>query len=185
MSISSTSAAWRRMICVSPEGRQEALWVEPVGAGDYRVLNPPVWTYGVSVGSVVQASERSDGFLAFQRLVRASDGATVRVIAPDGIPARDVYLSRLIPAAQALGLDIGPATFFNPRLAAVHVQRRAEWWPEVGKFLDGLVRDGTIEQWEVADPDVYAADCVQREAPMGEILMHQLPAVEVKNSESN
>lgn len=173
------------MICVSPEGRQEALWVEPVGGTEYRVLNPPVWIYGVSIGSLVRASERQDGLLAYEELVKSSEGGTVRVIAPEGSPARDVYLSRLIPAARARGLEIGPATFFNPRLAAIHVRNRAEWWPEVGAFLDSLVRDGIIEQWEVADPDAYADEGVPPAAPLGEVLMHQLPTVETKEQGSN
>ena len=187
MTTTRPSAPWRQMIFVSPEGRQEALWVEPVTGGAYRVLSPPVWMYGISMGSLVRASEGPNGLLAFEELVTPSEGGTVRVVvAPEGLPASELYLTRLVPAAQARGLSIGPATFFNPRLVVINVRKRAQWWPEVGELLDSLVRDGTIEQWEVADPDAYAAEGRNAQSePVGEILMHQLPVVEERGSSNN
>jgi hypothetical protein len=163
---------------VSPEGREEVLWVEQHEANAYRVLSVPVWIYGVSIGSIVAAAE--DGSpLKFGRLIRESPGGTVRFIVPHGVRASEVYLSRVIPDAKRLSLYIGPATFFNPRLVAVHVHDRRKWWPEVGSFLDTLVREGVLEQWEVGDPDQYAAEHGGTEhtetAIRGNELVHPLP----------
>lgn len=165
---------------VSPEGREEALWVEQQGASTYRVLSVPVWFYGVSVGSIVEAEPGDGARLKFRRVVRDSPGGTVRFIVPSGAAqASDVYLARVIPDAKRLGLYIGPATFFNPRLVAVNVHERAKWWPEVGGYLDQLVKEGVLEQWEVADPDQYAAEHdeenVEKVESGRKVLVHPLP----------
>ncbi len=167
------------MLFVSPEGREEALWVEEEKRNTYRVLSVPVWIYGISVGSIVE-SEPGDGpHLVFRRVVRDSPGGTVRFIVPQGgIAASVVYLTRVIPDAKRLGLHIGPATFFNPRLVASHVHERKKWWPEVGGYLDALVGEGVLEQWEVGDPDQYAGehqDGDSSESPPGKVLVHPLP----------
>lgn len=169
------------MVFVSPEGREEALWVEQQSANTYRVLSVPVWLYGVSVGSIVEGESGDEAQLKFRRVVRDSPGGTVRFIVPSGgAKASELYLTRVIPDAKRLGLYIGPATFFNPRLVAVHVHERARWWPEVGGYFDQLVNEGVLEQWEVADPDQYAADhdeeTIEKVEPGGKVLVHPLPA---------
>src|SRR5512138_1741108 len=122
--------SWHQMLFVSPEGREEALWVEQQTSNTYRVLSVPVWFYGASVGSIVDAEPSHEPRLKFRRVVRESTGGTVRFIVPPGGPtASEIYLTRVIPDAKRLGLHIGPATFFNPRLVAVHVHQRAKWWP--------------------------------------------------------
>jgi len=172
---------WHQMLLVSPEGREEVLWVAQVGQNTFRVLSVPVWIYGLSVGSVVEASHQaqSGSPLKFGRLLRESPGGTVRFIVPTGVRASDIYLSRVIPDAKRLGLYIGPATFYNPRLVAVHVHDRRKWWPEVGGYLDGLVQEGVLEQWEVGDPDQYAADheesTLEKVEPGSSVLVHPLP----------
>lgn len=171
---------WHQMLFVSPEGREEALWVEQQSANTYRVLSVPVWLYGVSVGSIVEGEPGEDTWLRFRRAVRNSPGGTVRFIVPSGgPPASEVYLTRVIPDAKRLGLYIGPATFFNPRLVATNVHERGKWWPEVGSYLDRLVSDGILEQWEVADPDQYATDhkeeSIEKVEPGRKVLVHPLP----------
>jgi hypothetical protein len=143
--------------------------------------------YGISIGSLVRAREGQDGLLAFDELVKPSEGATVRVVvAHESLSAGEFYRTRLIPAAQAHGLAIGPATYFNPRLVVVNIWKRAQWWPEVGELLDSMLRDGMIEQWEVADPDVYGSEGGKPQGePLLEILMHQLPALEDRGRASN
>lgn len=168
------------MLFVSPEGREEALWVERQHANDYRVLSVPVWLYGVSVGSIVEGESSEGTTLKFRRVVRDSPGGTVRFIVPSGGGrASELYLARIIPEAKRLGFAIGPATFFNPRLVAVNVHERAKWWPEIGDYLDGLVRDGVLDQWEVADPDQYAAEHEQENIEKVDagrnVLVHPLP----------
>lgn len=143
---------------LSPEGREEVLWVEQQQHNTYRVLNVPVWIYGVSIGTVVEAERDRDDRLRFRAVVRESPGGTVRFIVPPGNRASQVYLQRVIPDAKRLGLHIGPATFFNPRLVAVNLYDRKEWWPRVGGYLETLVKGGVLEQWEVGDPDQYATD---------------------------
>jgi hypothetical protein len=168
------------MLFVSPEGREEALWVEQQTTNSYRVLSVPVWLYGVSVGSIVEGESGDPAWLKFRLVVRDSPGGTVRFIVPSGGPlASEVYLTRVIPDAKRLGLYIGPATFFNPRLVAVHVHDRAKWWSEVGSYLDRLVSEGVIEQWEVGDPDQYAADhneaSIEKVELGRKVLVHPLP----------
>jgi hypothetical protein len=92
-------------------GREEVLWVEQRGHNAFSVLSVPVWIYGVSVGSIVGASDQRGSPLIFGRALRASPGGTVRFIVPRGVRASDVYLSRVIPDAKRLGIFIGPATF--------------------------------------------------------------------------
>lgn len=167
------------MLFVSPEGREEALWVEEHGRNTYRVLSVPVWIYGISVGSIVEAEPGGGPRLTSRRVVRDSPGGTVRFIVPSGgTAASEVYLIRVIPDAKRLGLYIGPATFFNPRLVAVHVHDRADWWPKVGGYFDTLVSEGVLEQWEVGDPDQYAGEHEANDAGdrlSGNVLVHPLP----------
>lgn len=168
----------RRMIFVSPENRRESLWVEELGRGEFRVLSVPVWVYGISVGTVVAAVDLEQDPLSFQKVVRPSAGGTVRFVAPSGVVASELYKAHVVPDARQLGLFIGPATFFNPRLVAVHLRFRTNWWPEVGSYLDGLVNAGIVDEWEVADPDEYATDHPSESIVSGEfreVLMHPLP----------
>lgn len=173
-------ATWHQMLFVSPEGREEALWVEQQSINTYRVLSVPVWLYGVSVGSIVEGQPGDDARLKFRRVVREAPGGTVRfIVPPGGRQASEVYLTRVIPDAKRLGLYIGPATFFNPRLVALHVHERGKWWPEVGGYLDRLVSEGVLEQWEVGDPDQYAAEhneeSIEKVEPGRKVLVHPLP----------
>jgi len=167
------------MLFISPEGRKEALWVEEHGRDRYRWLSVPVWAYGVSVGSIVEAFEPRPGYRReCRQIVRDSAGGTVRVIVASGRLASEVYRMRVIPDAKRLGLYVGPATFFNPRLVAVHVHEREKWWPEVGGYLDMLVEEGVLEQWEVADPDQYASEHQnhnESDTPSESVLEHPLP----------
>lgn len=174
------SPTWHQMLFVSPEGRVEALWVQQQSASMFRVLSVPVWCYGVSVGTVVEGAQSDGARLTLRRVVRNSPGATVRFIVPaGGAAASAVYLTRVIPDAKRLGFAIGPATFFDPRLVAIHVRERDRWWPEVGSYLDRLVHEGVLEQWEIGDPDEYAADHDETSAEQviqdGKVLVHPLP----------
>src|SRR5437879_3997501 len=105
------SGTWHQMLFASPEGREEALWVEHQNGNTYRVLSVPVWIYGISVGSIVEAEPGDGPRLKFRGVVRSSQGGTVRFIVPPGAIASEVYLARVIPDAKRLGLYIGPATF--------------------------------------------------------------------------
>jgi hypothetical protein len=173
------SGTWHQMLFASPEGREEALWVEEHGRNaTYRVLSVPVWIYGISVGTIVEAEPASGPQLTFRRVVRDSPGGTVRFIVPQGRVASKVYLARVLADAKRLGLYVGPATFFNPRLVAMHVHERKRWWPEVGSYLDTLVKESVLEQWEVGDPDKYAGEHRDDHDSMprtGTVLMHPLP----------
>lgn len=149
----------RQMRFVSPEGRREVLWVEEQDRGVFRVLNVPVWVYGVSVGTLVRGRDGVDGRLEYAGLVEPSPGGTVRCVAPrGGAAASELYLSRVVPDVEQLGIGIGPATFLDPRLVAIHVHVKDRWWPDLGEYLNRLVDQGVLQQWEVADPDEYAED---------------------------
>lgn len=151
----------------------------------YRILSVPVWSYRISVGSEIRAAVDETGVLRFQELARPSPGATVRLIVPAGAVASQVYLQHVIPQARKEGMAIGPATFFNPRLVAIHVHARSEWWPKMGEFLNRLIADGIGEQWEVADPDEYGVASGLPPQSEGPVLMHPLPADDTEASYLN
>lgn len=163
------------MVFSAPDGRREALWVEQSTENGYRVLSVPVWVYGISVGSVVQALDAGAGELIFDRIVTCSSGATVRFVTSQRNSASNVYLQRILPDAGRLSLMIGPATFFDPKLVAFHVRDRQKWWPDVGGYLDALVREGILEQWEVADPDEYPEGGTDSAELRDDVLRHPLP----------
>lgn len=175
--IASTRESWHQMTFLSPEGRKEVLWVEEQAAPhSYRVLSAPVWIYGVSIGTVVYGLPGDSQYLRFVRVVRDSPGATIRFIVPDGTTASKVYLTRLLPDAKRLGLAVGPATFFDPPAVALHVRKRSAWWPAVGSYLNQLVREGVIEQWEIGDPDEHKGEPVEDVSERSDsVLIHPLP----------
>jgi hypothetical protein len=128
------------------------LWVQQnLAPHTYRVLSAPVWIYGVSIGTIVYGMPGESKYLRFVRVVRDSPGATVRFIVPDGAIASRVYLTRVRPDAKRLGIKVGPATFFDPPIVAMHVGERYAWWPEVGTYLDQLIGEGVVDQWEIGD----------------------------------
>ena len=166
---------WHQVVFRSPEGREEALWAQREGETGYRVLSVPVWVYGISRGSLVSADPDEEGRLRFEKLLAAAPGGTVRIVVPPGVKASEVYLGQIVPTARLRGLRIGPATFYNPRLVSVHLHERLDWWPTVGEFLDELVKAGSIQAWEVGDPDEYPDTPASITDPEVRILTHQLP----------
>ena len=166
------------MLFISPEGRRESLWVEELSPSTFRVLSVPVWVYGISVGTIVAATATNQSPLSFSHVIRQSAGGTVRIMAPSGRLASDLYKTRVISDARRLGLFIGPSTFFDPRLVAINVRDRSKWWPEVGGYLDALVAEGVLLEWEVADPDEYASEHAADETLVQvtqAVLRHPLP----------
>ena len=154
---SDTIGEWRQMRFQAADGHTEVLWVAPAADGAYRVLSVPVWLYGVSVGTLVRAHE-GDRWLEYDSTALSSPGATIRVYLPpdaDQMPASRVYLERVFPDCTERDLAIGPATFFDPLLVAIHLQRRQEWDNEAAAYFNELVEQGIAELWEIADPDVY------------------------------
>ena len=155
-----TIGEWRQMRFRAADGHTEVLWVAPAAEGAYRVLNVPVWLYGISVGTVVRAHE-GDCWLEYESTVLPSSGATIRVYLPpdaDPMPASRVYLERIFPDCTERALAIGPATFFDPLLVAIHLQRREEWDNDAADYFNELVDQGTAQLWEIADPDMYPPD---------------------------
>lgn len=135
-------------IRTSDNGR-EVLWAEVVGTA-IRVVSVPVFAYGVSRGSLVAAVSGERTFL-FTKTVFDSQGATIRAYVEGGMKASDVYLNTIVPEAKRVGLQVGPATFFDPEIVAVHVANRREL-PKVVTYLDDLKRRGLIRFWEYGDP---------------------------------
>lgn len=172
------SGALHQMVFTSPEGRREALWVEDHSHHTYRVLSVPIWVYGISVGTIVTAQQSDDlGFeLQFDTVVAISPRGTIRFIVAPGMRAKQVYIDRVLPDAAHLNLFVGPATFLHPRVVAMSLYQRDKWWPDVGSYLDDLVRQDVLEQWEVADPDAHASESAPAPVdPQPKILVHQLP----------
>lgn len=166
----------RQMLFEAPDGRREALWVEHLRGSLYRVLNPPVWYYGVSVGSTVEAGPESPGeLLALARVVSPSEGGTVRCVVPQGAKASEVYKARVLEEARSLGIGLGPATFYDPRLVSIHVRSRGDCWPAFGGLLERLRKEGIVMEWEFADPERDASPESQERVEDRAILFHQLP----------
>jgi hypothetical protein len=145
---------------IAADGHAEIMWVQPENDGTYRILNVPVWQYGVSVGARVRgrAGER---WLEYDKLVEDSRGATVRIYIPADAPiapASRLYLERIIPDCRTRGLGIGPATFFDPRVVAIHVRERSDWSTRFAEYLNGLVDERVLQLWEVGDPDAFPPD---------------------------
>lgn len=174
MSSSTGTARRNRQIAFrAPNNRTEILWAQHYAGNEYRLLNVPVWTYGVSVGSLFRARERPDGVLSFVDIVEPSPGATVRVLVGGDPQASDVYLKQLGPRAQDAGFSIGPATFFDPMMIAIHVKDRSQWG-DFGEFLNTLIEEEIIDQWETGDPDEYA-DQAGEEEDIGSELVYPEP----------
>src|SRR5689334_19279828 len=127
----------RQMRFSARHDRSEVLWVKPVPTGSYRVLNVPVWVYGVSVGTLVRGIERPDGRLEFRDLVEPSPGGTIRYIVPEGDrKASELYLSRIGPEATRRGIGVGPATFLDPLIVALHLHDRSQWNTSLADYLN-------------------------------------------------
>jgi len=150
---------WQQMRFVAADGHAEVLWVQP-DDGAYRVLNVPVWQYGLSVGSRVKG-RRGERWLEFDGLVEKSSGATVRIYIPADAPispASRLYLERVIPDCRQRRIGIGPATFFDPQVVAIHVRARTDWNTRFADYLSELAEHGMPQLWEVGDPDAYPPD---------------------------
>lgn len=166
---------------ISPEGRGEMLWVERQSNGHFRVLNVPVWVYGISLGSLVAAKVGLDGVLEYERLIEPAPGGTVRCIVPRGGLASQTYLERIVPDAQTGAVGIGPSTFLDPRMVAIHLHAK-DLWPVFGQYLDGLVNEGVLQEWELADPDEHDGESDSIPEPWnGRVLMHQEPNTDVSH----
>jgi len=166
---------WLQMRFCGPDGRGEVLWVQPMN-GVYRVLNVPVWQYGISVDSRVKGRP-GERWLEFDGLVETSSGATVRIYIPSEAPispASRLYLERIIPDCRERRIGIGPATFFDPRVVAIHVRVRADWDTRLADYLDELIDEGLLELWEVGDPDAYPPDETEEPAEHRD-LVHPRP----------
>jgi hypothetical protein len=150
--------------------------VEQQALGGFRVLNVPVWVYGISVGTLVDGKLGDDGVLEFRDLIEPSPGGTVRYIVPEGRLASEVYLTDLGPEATRRGIGVGPATFLDPLIVALHIHNRAQWSPALAEQLNQYVDRGVIEQWEVGDPDEYSEeDDSEAEESAGSELVHPSP----------
>ena len=172
---------WRQMRFVSPEGRVEVLWVEPVAEPDtgatpgYRILSVPVWLYDVSVGTLVEGREGAGGRLEFVRVLEAARGGTVRLVTPPGHSlASRLYLDRVLADCQARNLGIGPATFFDPRLVAIHVHDWETDHEVLLSYLAELTAAGQVQEWELGDPAVPSDEPPQPARP-GAGLVHPRP----------
>jgi uncharacterized protein DUF4262/uncharacterized protein DUF4265 len=172
---------WKQMRFMAADGHAEVLWVQPAAKGTYRVLSVPVWQYGVSVNSMVKARD-GERWLEFDSVVEESSGATIRVYVPSNAritPASRLYLERIVPDCRDRGIGIGPATFFDPGLVAIHVQDRSDWSTRFAEYLDALTEEGLLQVWEVGDPDAYPSEEPEERGEHDE-LIHPRPTRTVR-----
>jgi hypothetical protein len=179
--MSEIDSRWVQMVFDAPDGRREVLWVQPAEEDDtYRVLNVPVWLYGVSVGTRVRGRAATP-WLVYDGTVEQARGGTVRVFVHDearATPASRFYLDVLLPACEAQAIGAGPATFFDPLVVAVHFHSRPGWQGPQAELLNKLARDGALEFWELGDPDPGPRedeDPDEAEDDDGEPLVHERP----------
>ncbi|HKW08888.1 MAG TPA: DUF4265 domain-containing protein [Gemmatimonadaceae bacterium] len=173
-----TENAWHQMRFVSPEGRVEVLWVEasPDVPSGYRILNVPVWLYDISIGTVVEGRHAENGQLEFVRVLSQASGGTVRVItAPAAPDASRLYLDRILRDCHQRQIMIGPATFFDPRLVAIHVQDWDRYCDQLVQYLQDLRATNDIQEWEIADP-AEPSDQTQEAPRPGPGLIHPRPS---------
>jgi hypothetical protein len=172
---------WQQMRFIAADGRREVLWVEPESESIYRVLNVPVWQYGLSVGTRVKGRP-GDRWIEFDGVLEDSTGATVRLyISAEApiLPASRLYLERILRDCGERGLGIGPATFFDPALVAIHVHERSDWNTLIADYLNALVNEGFVQLWQVGDPNEYPSDEVEEAGEHTE-LIHPRPAPSAK-----
>jgi hypothetical protein len=160
------------------DGHREVLWAQP-GDGGYRILNVPVWLYGISVGTLVTA-QAGGWWFEFSSIVAPSRGGTVRLFVPDDAPitpASRFYLEQMLPECRERRLPIGPSTFFDPLVVAVHIHDRTQWDQQYASYLDDLVERGSIKFWEVGDPDAYPPEETEEVTSDSE-LIHPRPTTD-------
>ena len=133
------------------DGEREYLWCAPLPDGTFEVRTPPAFIENVSIGAVIEAEWRANGSLAHARTVRRSDGVTLRFMSPGDDDARQVYMTRLLPYARELGVAIGPASFVGQKMVAFHVAKKDTRSDRLLEFLEQLVNEHTIKDWETGD----------------------------------
>src|SRR5215471_17635526 len=100
----------------------EVLWAESIGGAE-RLVSVPVFAYGLSRDALI--STKPSGHRArLSHVLHPSRGATIRCYVRQGVLASDIYRQRVIPSAQQMALRIGPATFLDPEIVAIHVHER-------------------------------------------------------------
>ena len=85
-------------------------------------------------------------------VLEPSPGATIRIMTAKGIRASELYRERLVRDAETFGMEFGPVTIQDPRIAAIHVRRRGSALQSVSAYFDRLESEGLLK-WEVSDPD--------------------------------
>jgi hypothetical protein len=65
-------------------------------------------------------------------------------------------------------------------MVAIHLHVKDSWCPLFGQYLDGLVKEGVLQQWEVGDPDEYVDEHASSPVPWtGRDLIHKEPTTDV------
>ena len=159
----------------APDNGTEVLWCEADGPNTCRIVSVPVFAFGMSVGTLVRAEANHPRRLQLKEVLAPSGGATVRCYVSHGALASSVYKEEILPAMTAAGLAVGPATFLDPDVVAMHIRRRQDL-VSVGGELDGIANQGRVRFWELADP----SDSHEHEAEDGAPgdpweLVHELP----------
>lgn len=118
-----------------PPFASEGLWVESMGAHDFKIDNIPFYARKLSVGDIVEAELNSDGVLTYIRTIRPSSNSTIRVLLYNE-GARSALLSEL----QYLGCDYEIAEPQN--LVAVNVPDTVD----IGRLLMFLDKKSSAEE---------------------------------------
>jgi hypothetical protein len=154
------------------ENGVEVLWGD---ASDdvVQMLSVPVFAYGISRGTIV-STKPSGNRTRLVKVIHPSQGGTIRCYVAEAIKASELYTGRIYPELRNRQLSVGPATFFDPDIVAVHITKRSQL-KAVGTYFDELTRQGQLRFWEIGDPELSH----EEEGPVdsGEPweLVHQLP----------
>jgi hypothetical protein len=116
--------------------RTEVVWIESVGPGRYRLMNVPVWAYGLAFEDIVEAKEGDDDRKHFVRVLEPSGLLTVRSAGPHADESQfrklcEILQSRAVATEQ-----------FSPNYYAFAMEPEA--FPDLEPIIDEAEASGTI-----------------------------------------
>lgn len=166
----------RQIAVAALDNGTEVLWAEAVNESSFRLLSVPVFVYGISMGAVLRAEPGPNGILVIVSVLSPSQGATIRCYVPQATTASVIYRKEIVPRMTAAGLLVGPVTFLDPDVVAIHVKNRRDA-QAVGRELDFLAAQNRLRFWEVGDPAMAEPKHEEEDTPPAEAweLIHDLP----------
>ena len=115
----------------------DGLWADPMGSGEFRILNSPFFVFGISAEDIVRATAEA-GLYQFQQVVRRGGHSTYRLFLQGGNTIKDIKFRDLWKRLEQLGCTFENA---NDRFVAVDVPPTSDIHAAYKQFEAGE-RDG-------------------------------------------